>query len=128
MNTRTTPLATVQTMTAAFQQADIDTVMATYEEVAAVCFTPGEATEDAAVIREMFTNMAQLRPDFTYAGHEVVVSGDLAVHLAPWTMTATGPDGSHIEDRGLSVAVLRRQPDGDWRMVIDNPHGDRLLR
>ena len=89
---------------------------------------PGEVTEDLAAIRGAFTEMAQLRPEFTYAGHEVVVCGDLAVHLAPWTMTATGPDGTPIADRGLSVAVLRRQQDGAWRLVIDNPHGDRLLK
>ena len=42
-------------------------------------------------------------------------------------MRATAPDGTKIQERGLSVAVLRRQPDGQWLMVIDNPHGQHLL-
>lgn len=126
MNTHN-PLRTVEMMTEAFQNSDVDAVMRTYESSAAVCFEPGVVCEDHSVIREMFTQMAQLRPQFSYAGHEVIAVGDLAVHIAPWKMAATAPDGSHIEDQGLSVAVLRRQANGEWRMVIDNPHGGRLV-
>jgi hypothetical protein len=43
-------------------------------------------------------------------------------------MTGTAPDGSAIEQGGLSVALLRRQPDGRWLMVVDDPFGDELLR
>jgi ketosteroid isomerase-like protein len=42
-------------------------------------------------------------------------------------MTGKSPDGQEIKQSGLSVAVLRRQADGGWKMVIDNPHGGRLL-
>ncbi|MES0883117.1 helix-turn-helix domain-containing protein [Roseibium sp. SCP14] len=37
------------------------------------------------------------------------------------------PEGNSIKGEGLSIAVLRRQADGSWKMVIDNPHGSRLL-
>ncbi len=53
---------------------------------------------------------------------------DLALHLAPWHMTGVGPDGTAVESHGLSVAVLRRQADGRWLMVLDQPYGDALLR
>jgi ketosteroid isomerase-like protein len=43
-------------------------------------------------------------------------------------MTATDPiTGNPIEQAGLSLAVFRRQADGKWLMVIDNPHGSVLL-
>ena len=60
-------------------------------------------------------------------GHEVISAGDIALHLTPWKMTGVAPDGSPINGAGLSVAVLRRQPDGKWLMVIDNPFGDAIL-
>ncbi len=56
-----------------------------------------------------------------------MVQGDIAVHFAPWTMTGTAPDGTEIKQTGLSVAVLRKQADGNWLMVIDNPHGQHLM-
>lgn len=120
-------LATVEMMTAAFQDKDIAGVMATYESSATVAFEPGSPISDNAVLEQMFTGMSAISPVFDYAGHEVIVSGDLAMHIAPWHMTAVTPDGQELEQSGLSVAVLRRQPDGGWKIVIDNPHGGRLL-
>lgn len=119
--------AVVDTMTAAFEEGQIDTVMSTYQRGAAVVFEPGQSVTDEAQLRQMFGGMAAAKPVFTYSGHEVIVSGDTAVHIAPWQMTAHTPDGQEIRQSGLSIAVLRRQPDGPWKMVIDNPHGARLL-
>ncbi|HEY8877091.1 MAG TPA: hypothetical protein VIN03_05980 [Roseateles sp.] len=56
-----------------------------------------------------------------------MVAGDLSLHIAPWEMTGTTPGGQVIEQRGLSVAVLRRSFEGNWLLVLDNPFGDRLL-
>lgn len=121
------PLALVTAMTEAFQKGDLDHVMNTYEPGAKVMFEPGVATQDPAALRATFAQWTQMNPQFTYAGHEVIEAGGLAVHIAPWTMNGTLPDGTAIEQKGLSVAVLRQQEDGSWRMVIDNPHGSHLI-
>ena len=42
-------------------------------------------------------------------------------------MTAKSPEGNEIKQNGLSIAVLRKQEDGEWLMIIDNPHGSFLL-
>jgi uncharacterized protein (TIGR02246 family) len=118
----------IDRMTRAFQQADIDGVMRVYEPGAVVAFEPGDAVHDRDRMQEIFAQWFALSPRFEYAGHDVLVAGDLALHLAPWTMRGIAPDGSAIERQGLSVAVLRRQADGEWRIVIDNPHGQHLMR
>ena len=121
-------LTAIETMTAGFQAGDMATVMQSYEAAATVVFEPEAPVSDAAQLEQMFAGMAAMGPEFTYpAGHEVIVSGDIAVHIAPWKMTAQNLDGQSVEQSGLSVAVLRKQPDGRWKMVIDNPHGGRLL-
>ena len=120
--------ALVETMTNAFMAKDIETVMQSYEPGAVVAFEPGAPVSDPEVLTAMFTGMSGVNPQFSYAGHEVMVSGDTALHIAPWVMTGTAPDGSAIQQSGLSVAVLRRQDDGSWLMVIDNPHGSQLMR
>jgi ketosteroid isomerase-like protein len=121
-------VGTVERMTAAFQAGDVDAVMKTYEAGAVVAFEPGHPVRDSSLMRQAFAEWCALSPRFVYRGHEVLVAGDLAVHLAPWQMRGTAPGGVAIEQGGLSVAVLRRQPSGDWLMVIDNPHGQWLLQ
>ncbi len=121
-------LATVEHMTQAFHRSDIDGVMDSYEEEAVVVFEPGQPMTDPARIKEMFQGAFSLNPRFDYSGHEVYVAGDIAVHFAPWSMNGATPDGQKVNQSGLSVAVLRRQNDGSWRMVIDNPHGQRLMQ
>ncbi|GAA6208324.1 hypothetical protein NBRC116601_16170 [Cognatishimia sp. WU-CL00825] len=121
-------LKTIETMTTAFQLGQIDAVMQSYEPTATVVFEPASPLSDPAQLREMFKGMSALKPKFSYdAEHEVIVSGDIALHIAPWAMTAKTPEGQPIEQSGLSVAILRRQSDGSWKMVIDNPHGSRLI-
>ena len=56
-----------------------------------------------------------------------MTTGDIAVHIAPWTMSGTAPDGTPIVDSGLSVATLRRQVDDSWKIMLDNPFGARLI-
>lgn len=120
--------ATVEAMTEAFQNNKIADVMAAYESQATVVFEPDMPISDAAQIEQMFSGMAMVNPAFDYpAGHEVIINGDIALHITPWTMTGRTPDGQDIAQSGLSVAVLRRQEDGSWKMLIDNPHGSRLL-
>lgn len=123
----TDALDAISTMTSAFMAGDIEAVMNVYEDHASVAFEPGQPVSDAAVLAEMFTAMSALKPQFTYSGHEVIVQGDLALHIAPWSMTGTTPDGQDVAQSGLSVAILRKQADGGWKMVIDNPHGARLI-
>ena len=117
----------IEKMTTSFEKGDIDTVMQTYEPSQSIAFEPGNPVSDSTLARELFHQFRSVSPKFTYSGHEVIVEGDLAVHIAPWTMTGTDPEGKPVAGEGLSIAVLRRQPDGSWKMVIDNPYGSRLI-
>lgn len=121
-------LNAVLEMTKAFHQGDLEGVMGSYEPEALVVFEPEKPIRDEGVLREMFTHTFAIDPRFVYSGHEVFVNGNLAIHIAPWTMTGTAPDGSAVQQSGLSVAVLRQQADGSWKMVFDNPHAQFLLQ
>lgn len=118
----------VDRMTAKLVEGDIDGVMAVYDNAGSnILFQPGTPVSQPEQQRQMFEDLAQSGVIFTMSTHEVIEVGSLALHISPWTMSATAPDGTPIEDSGLSVAVLRRLEDESWRMVIDNPHGSRLL-
>lgn len=121
-------LTAVETMTQAFNGKDIDGVMSSYQTDALVIFEPKTPIRYSDALREMFLAAFEINPKFEYPkGHEVFVNGNSATHIAPWIMTGKGPDGSIIEQRGLSIAHLKKQKNGKWLLTFDNPHGSFLM-
>jgi len=120
-------LSTIQQMVDAFHEGNITGILNTYEPGAVVMAEPGVPVSGKPALEAMFAGFIAAGARFTFLAHEVIEAGDLAVHFTPWRMSGTGPGGSPITGRGLSVAVLRRQPDGKWLMVIDDPYGDSSL-
>jgi ketosteroid isomerase-like protein len=53
----------------------------------------------------------------------ILQASDLALVITTWSFTGTGPDGKPVKLAARSADVLRRQADGSWRIVIDNPWG-----
>jgi ketosteroid isomerase-like protein len=41
--------------------------------------------------------------------------------IGVWSFNRTGPDGEPVRLAARNADVLRRQTDGTWRIVIDNP-------
>lgn len=120
-------LNSIGRMTEAFHKHDIEGVMASYEKDAVVVFEPEQPVSNSDSLRALFQSAFMLNPQFTYSGHEVFICGNIATHFAPWTMRGETPDGMEIIQNGLSVAILRKQKNGDWLMIFDNPHGQYLM-
>jgi uncharacterized protein (TIGR02246 family) len=119
--------ATIDAMTSAFGRGDLDGILRTYEPDAVVADQPGSFAQGSPALRALFGQFLSLKPTFRFLEHEVIQAGDLALHLNVWNMRGTAPDGAAVEQGGLSVVVLRRQPDGRWLMVIDDPFGHAIL-
>jgi ketosteroid isomerase-like protein len=47
--------------------------------------------------------------------------GDIAMLYNDFRATVTGPDGP-VEITGRAIEIVRRQADGSWRFVIDDPY------
>lgn len=116
-------LAVINVMTNAFARGDVNTVMSTYAPDAAVIDESGNPIRGNSALRAMFAAYIEAGVAFRYGAHEVVIAGDTALHLMKWT--APHPAGG--ETSALSVAVLRRQAGGEWKMVIDHPFGDAVM-
>ncbi|MFG1709606.1 YybH family protein [Nonomuraea sp. M3C6] len=53
----------------------------------------------------------------------VYVAGDIALLIVDWSIRGTARDGSAVDMSGTATDVVRRGQNGQWRYVIDNPHG-----
>jgi ketosteroid isomerase-like protein len=76
-----------------------------------------------AAIRQALSRLVAMRPKLRLEVIKVVAgAGDLAVVYNDWAMSATDPDGTTRERTGKAIEVMRRQADGSWRVVIDDPY------
>ncbi len=117
----------VKNMSAAMEQGNLQEALKAYEPGATLVAQPGMSVSGTA-FREALNGYVSMKPKFDMPKHEVVESGDIALHISPWTMEAIDPaTGKTIKQSGLSLAVFRKQKSGKWLMLIDNPHGGHLL-
>jgi uncharacterized protein (TIGR02246 family) len=108
----------------AFNAGDVDALMSLYEVGAVLARQEGQPAVGAEAIRADMNGFLALTGTITLETRKVVVTGDLALLHGRWSITATAPDGSPITMSGRSAEVARRQPDGTWLYVIDNPFSD----
>ncbi len=102
---------------------DVEGVLALYEERGCYVLRDGVATGPAAirpVVERLIASGARLSCDVK----RVVRAGEgLALLYNDWRLTVTGDDGSPAERKGRALELVRRQADGAWRFVIDDPYG-----
>jgi uncharacterized protein (TIGR02246 family) len=118
----------IETNNAAVAAGDLEGILATYESNAVLMGQPGMPAAGTSALREAFKQFLFLNPKITVVSQDLIQAGDIALHSYTWKMAGKTPDGNPIEQSGFSLVVLRKQPDGHWLMVIDNPFGDRILK
>ena len=101
----------------------VDPVVALYEEGGSLVRHDGGVATGHAAIREVVARLVAIQPRLRNNVVRVVTAGeDLALVYNDWSMSAKGRDGKPMERAGKAVEVVRRQADGTWRFVIDDPY------
>ena len=124
--TATTPEGTHALLAAALHAADLDAFVDVYEENATLIVPPdGTVANGRAEIRTALEPTFALRPRAEIEVVETLQSDGLALTHARWNIAGTAADGQAVNLRGDGTIVSRRQPDGSWRIVLDNPLSPR---
>jgi uncharacterized protein (TIGR02246 family) len=102
---------------------DVEGALARYEEGATFAPRPGQQIRGVDAIRQALKQFTALRPTMTGTIEKVLEADGVALVANRWTLRGTRPDGAHVELAGVSSDVMRRQKDGSWRILIDDPWG-----
>lgn len=119
-----TPLEVDQLFAKALEAGDLEAIVALYEPQAVV---PGQSGQPPAVgpdqIREAMRPFIELKPTNVVLAATIVAELDGVVILYDdWRGTGHAPDGSEVPLEGKSVEVVRRQADGSWKFIFDDPN------
>ena len=118
-----TPEQVLATIVTGINSGDLDSLMPLYESEAAFATEPGSLAPGAAGIRAALSGFISMQGELDLQVTRVLEAGDLALVIGVWSFDGTGPDGEPVHLEANNADVLRRQPDGTWRFVIDNPWG-----
>ncbi|MEA2500505.1 MAG: hypothetical protein QOD01_616 [Actinomycetota bacterium] len=91
---------------------DVEGLVALYEPGAVLAFPPGRLSVGSSAIREAYEKLLAGKPTFSPGDLQPAIrndTGDLA-------LTST-----RLAGRGATAEVARRQPDGSWLWIIDQP-------
>jgi uncharacterized protein (TIGR02246 family) len=74
-------------------------------------------------IRPFLAAWVAMKPSIDMGSAKVVPLGDdLAVVHHDWHATIDSPEGGRSEMSGKATEIVRRQADGSWRFVLDDPY------
>lgn len=106
---------------AAVNARDTEALVALYEPDGLAVHLDGETYTGEAALRRMMADLLAAVHRFDGVSRKVLVNGDLALTSASWTGEFRTPDGEVRQASGTTAELSRRQPDGSWRFVIDDP-------
>ena len=91
-----------------------------------VVLVPGPGAEHVAgkeAVRPVLEQFLGMKGTMSLVAGHCVVNGDVALCHDHWRLDIPGAEPAE----GTTADVVRRQPDGTWKYLIDNPFGAAIV-
>lgn len=118
-----TPEQVIELFATALGRGDVERAMTLYEPEAILAPRPGQQVTGLDAIRGALEQFAALKPTLAGDITKVLTADGVALVMNRWRLTGSQPDGTPVELSGHSADVLRRDAEGGWRILIDDPWG-----
>ena len=102
---------------------DLDAVMALYEPEARFVTKSGETLVGRDRIRQVLGGMIEAKARLHSRVVKAVTVGDIAQLYSDFEGTMNDESGKSVAIRNKAIEVLRRQPDGTWKLIVGDPNG-----
>jgi ketosteroid isomerase-like protein len=121
------PLDVVTRLVHAMNKGDLEIAVSLFEAGAAFVVKPGVVVTGTVAIRQALAGFMAVKPAITIEAHQIVEAGDVAQYCARWKIQGTDPAGNVVQMSGRSSSILRRQSNGTWLFLLDNPWGTGII-
>ena len=123
-----TPQKMLKSLVEKLNNGDIDGALAHYESTAALVEESGKVIYGTQAIRNFFSYFVSRQAQLTLLTTETIVTDDIGCNYARWKITGIQLNGESFSNEGTAIDIIRRQPNGEWKIAIDNAHGPAILK
>lgn len=113
----TEPAELHELFAAAINDKDADALVALYEPTGTAMHLDGSTRTGEPALRAMVEDLLATIDHIDGKTRKVIATDDIALMSATWHARLANSE----EAGGTTAEVARRQPDGTWRWVIDDP-------
>lgn len=106
-------------LAAAFNTGNVDTVMKMYDVNGIIVPEPGKAVSGKQRFEEAIKSILSIKGTMEIKTVYCLQTGDLAVGRSEWNIK----DGNEVKVSAKGIEVMKQQPDGSWKIVIDHAFG-----
>lgn len=102
---------------------DLEAVVALYEPDARFVARSGETVDGRDRIRDVLAGLIRARTRLRSRVVKAVTVGDIALLYTDFLGSSVGPSGETVAVQQKAVEILRRRPDGTWKLIVGDPNG-----
>lgn len=107
------------TLAAAFNTGNVATVLSMYDYDGIIVPEPGKPVSGKQKFEDAIKSILSIKGKMEIKTVYCLQTGDLAVGRSEWNIT----DGNEVRVSAKGIEVMRQQPDGTWKIVIDHAFG-----
>jgi uncharacterized protein (TIGR02246 family) len=107
------------TLAAAFNTGNVDTVLSMYDFNGIIVPEPGKPVTGREQFEEAIKAILSIKGKMEIKTVYCLQTGNLAVGRSEWNIT----DGQEVKISAKGIEVMKQQPDGTWKIVIDHAFG-----
>jgi ketosteroid isomerase-like protein len=100
---------------------DVDALMALYEPASTAVDLQGHLLQDPDTLRASLSALLSVIEYLDGTTRKVLMAGNVALLSSSWSAVLRAQELERKHVTGTSAEVARRQPDGTWLFVIDDP-------
>jgi uncharacterized protein (TIGR02246 family) len=119
MTAAKTPADLHQHLAKAYNERDVERLLALFEPNATLVPQPGQFARGSDEIRGALTGFIQIGGVMEVKTVDIVTAGDHALTRTAWSIV----NGNQTTVQANGLEILRKGSDGAWRFLVDHPFG-----
>jgi ketosteroid isomerase-like protein len=120
---KVTPEEVLHSVVESINTGNLESLMMFYESDVCFASQAGLVVKGREGIRQSLQGFVDMRGKTESKINRIFKTSNLAHLISKWSFSGTGPDGNLVNLASTTTDVLLQQPDGTWRVIIDNPWG-----